>query len=80
MGVEEVVVALYGDASKVVFGVVVAVAAHRDTGFPLHDAVGFVMSVVEVEVEVGKLPVLGYGVVLCGMSAFQNKSLNAVLL
>ena len=76
--VDEVVVALYRHTAVVVFAVVVRVVADGSFQLFMCHAVGFVVLVVEVEVQVAELAQFGHRVVLRRMGAFEHQRVDAV--
>ena len=68
--------ALDGDATEVVFGVVVAVVEDGDAEFTTGEIVGLVVAGVEIEVDVAELTQFGLGVVLGYGGAFEHEGVD----
>ncbi len=78
--VDEIVVALHRHAAVVVFAVVVRVVSYIRAQLLLGHAVGLVVLVVEIEIQVAELAQFGLGVVLREVGALEHQGLDAVLL
>ena len=78
VGVEEVVVALHGDATEFVASMVVRMLIDLDMEFSSCHLVGFRMTVVEVEVQITEFAQLRSGIVLSQMCPFEYEGLDTM--